>query len=72
MKNPQMVPFLLTTFSLFKMVPFLLAKFWTILKWYHFKPPFSAFPRPKGGFILGGLRGLNVKSLNGTFFVDQF
>ena len=59
-------------FGFFKMIPFLLAKFRPILKWYHFKPPFPSFPRSKGEIILGALRGLNEKSPNGTFFVDQF
>ena len=50
------------------MVPFLLAKFWPILKWYHFKPPFF-IPEVKRGF---SLRGLNEKSPNGTFLLTNF
>ena len=54
------------------MVPFLLAKLWPFLKWYHFKPPFSSFPKSKGGLILGGLRGLHEKSPNGSFLLAYF
>ena len=59
MKNPQIVPFLLTNFSNF-------------LKWYHFQSPFYQFPRPNRGLILGGLRGLNEKFSNGTILLRNF
>ena len=37
-----------------------------------FKPPFSSFPRSKGGLISGGLRGLNEKSPMVPFLLTNF
>ena len=53
MKNPQIIPFLLTNFSHFKnakMVSFLLAKFGPVSKWNHFEPLFLLIPEFKNGF----------------------